>query len=367
MNASEATNGFATSLYKELGQPNDNIFFSPYSVATALGAVGEGAKGVTADELRNALPFGKVSRENLGALYKTLNSVSSVSLANALWLYEAYHLFPEYEAIVRDIYFSEIQKVDFKNNPEGTRDLVNVWVLEKTRDKIKELIPTDGVNPLTRLIVANAIYFKDAWKTEFDKDKTRDGKFFLPGGKSIDVPMMYAKKREVGFWETKEFKVLQMPYRGGDVDMTLVLPNDEYDRAAVESNLPSIIQNQNFQEPYPNKVNIWLPRFKIETEYRMIPALKKLGINQVFSDHSDLSGLTPDDNYLKIGGVFHKAFVDVNEEGTEAAAATAVMVMRCLSIEYTPEFRADHPFFFFIRHSSSNTILFMGKIVNPIG
>lgn len=360
-------NRFAIRLYSEMArETKGNIFFSPYSIASAMNIVGEGARGTTETELKQVLPFGQASRDELKALYQSINDVSSISLANALWLYEKYSLSQDYERVVKDIYFSELRGVDFKSNPEGCREIVNKWVLEKTKDKIKDLIPQDGVDELTRLIIANAIHFKDSWKTEFDPTETRQETFFLPNGTCL-TPLMKAKKLRTGFCRSERYQMLSLPYRDESTDMVIVLPESEDIRPAVEASLVDIVENKNFSNPTSEQVDVWIPKFKIETDYSLVPTMKNLGITKVFTDRSNLSRITQDDPYLKVGGIFHKAFVDVNEEGTEAAAATAVVVTRCLSITMTPAFRVDHPFIFFIRHRASGTILFMGRITNPLG
>jgi len=360
-----AYNNFAVSLYNKLKQPNQNVFFSPYSIATALGMVGEGARGRTSNEMRDILPFGVVSQKDLQALYRNIHQIESINLANAVWLHGQYTLFSNYREIVKEIYFGEIRLVNFQYNPSGARDLVNAWVLDKTKQRIKDLIPPNGITDLTRLVLANAIHFKESWKAKFDKSLTRADKFYVyPDCKTINVPMMNAMKRGARYWGDDSFQVLQMPYAGDCLDMTIVLPRTEADMKYLESDMTKVFN----ETLYTTQVNIWLPKFKIETEYSLVPALKKMGIKKVFEDTSDLSGITPDDDQLKIDGVFHKAFVDVNEEGTEAAAATAVLVMKCMNMSKpppVPNFKADHPFFFFIRHTESGVILFMGKIMKP--
>lgn len=255
---------------------------------------------------------------------------------------------------MKEFYGSEIETVDYKTDAEGARNKINSWVEERTNDRIQNLIPEGLLNPLTRLVLANAIYFKGNWAHQFNPGTTRPAPFTRLDGTTIDVPMM-SQTGTFKLAHSEEFKALELPYEGGDLSMIVLLSNKS-------GTLPSIdhetLDTLEFNE---RRLMVQLPKFKLESSFQLGDTLAAMGMPLAFSNQADFSRMTGTRD-LSIGAVVHKAFVEVNEEGTEAAAATAVM-MRSKSMP--PQFIANHPFLFIIRENSTGTILFIGRVMDP--
>lgn len=266
--------------------------------------------------------------------------------------------------ITKNYYEAGFKEVDFIKNTEPTRQTINQWIEEKTKDKIKELIKPGRLTTLTRLVLTNAIYFKGRWMSQFKKESTRPESFELISGDKAEVPMMNQAK-EFNYSENETLQILEMPYEGDKLSMVVLLPKEKKGIKGLENllnaeNLKNWISTLRQQE-----VIVWLPRFKMTSEFIMNEALKSLGMVDAFDMKlADFSGMTPDP-VLYISEVIHKAFVDVNEEGTEAAAATAVITREAAMPEPKPVFRANRPFIFIIRDKSSDSILFIGRVMDP--
>ncbi len=359
-------NSFALGLYAKLKDEKGNIFFSPASVSTALAMVYEGARGETAEEIRSTFNYSEHNEERrdyFRCMMERLNKKEEydITIANALWAQKDFGLLKDYTDIVDRHYGGKVTSVDFIKDTENTRQTINNWVENKTNDKIKNLLSKDSVNGSTRLVLTNAIYFKGDWEKQFDKDLTREEEFRTESEK-VNTPMMrHEKSQKFRYGETEEYQILELPYKGGELSMLLILPKDGYfemvESSLTEDNLEAWQQGMSYGE-----VIVEMPKFKTETEYEMRGTLSAMGMPMAFSEVADFSGITGDRD-LEISGVIHKAFVDVNEEGTEAAAATGV-VMRSFSISRPKVFRADHPFIYAIQEKNSN-ILFMGRVVSP--
>lgn len=355
-------NQLSIDLYKKLSaENNDNLFLSPYSISSALAMVYGGAGGTTAEQINNTLYFGGqgATHPALSHLRTTLNGIQGkghieLSIANSLWPQVDYAFLPDYLAMTKEFYGSNIESVDFKTNTEGARQKVNGWVEEKTNDRIQELIPKGMLDPLTRLVLANAIYFKGNWARQFKAEHTHPALFKLADGTTVDVPIM-SQTADFKLAHTKEFQALEIPYEGGDLSMLILLPS-ESDKSPNLS-LETLAELQ-FNEM---EVMVQLPRFKLESTFQLGDTLAAMGMPMAFTRHADFSGMTGTKD-LYIGTVIHKAFVEVNEEGTEAAAATAVG-MKLTSMP--PQFIANHPFLFLIRENSTGTILFIGRVADP--
>jgi len=367
---SEALNIFSFEIYKEFIKSGDeNIFFSPYSIFIALAMTYEGARGQTAEEMMSILHIAQNNTSILNSvkqLYEFLNQNQdfTISTANALWIRENLDLLLEYSNIIDNYYMGNPSKVNFSNAEEAAR-IINEWVEEQTNEKIKDLVtPTDVFK--AALVLTNAIYFKGDWKVQFDPENTKDLEFKLPSGETITVPTMCMEGSEelFNYTETEELQILELQYVGGDLSMIILLPKEKNVTGIVETlSLEQLSEwKKNFSE---TQVDIYLPKFKLETEYDLEKALKDMGMVIPFSmDGADFSGIFPNKNDLYISKVIHKAFVEVNEEGTEAAAATAVIIFDNCIASYTT-FRADHPFIFLIQEKGSGSILFMGNVGNP--
>ena len=359
---------FAVDLYHQLRGAEGNLFFSPYSISTALAMTYAGARGDTEAQMAQALHFA-LSQEELHPAFAALEGHLAqiqakgdiaLHVANALWPQVGYAFLAAFLDLCQRCYGVTITPVDYATDPEAARQQINAWVEEKTRDKIKELLKPPHVPPLTTLILVNAIYFKGNWASQFDPEDTEDGPFDRLVGDAVGAPMMRQKAR-FGYRETDDLQVLELPYVGGDLSMLVLLPRERDGLPALEAALT--VENLALwtQRLHATEVQVLLPRFKLSGEFDLGETLKAMGMVDAF-DAADFSGMTGQRD-LFISAVVHKAFVDVNEEGTEAAAATAVVMGRGFS--FTPVFEADHPFLFLLRENSTGSILFLGRVMDP--
>ena len=362
-------NNFTFKMYKELAGGSDNVFFSPYSISTALGMAYEGAKGKTATEISSVLnlPTDNTTRHDMFKdLQQSINSEQSgyeLGTANAYWPRVGLPINPQYESTLQTAYGAHGEALDYTNDPTGSVDTINTWVENRTNDKIKDLISTNDVNENTALILTNAIYFKSNWLYQFDPLATKDQQFTLSDGSTALTPMMKIDDEKVLFNFTQKdgVKMLELQYTGYNLSMYLILPQDN-DIASLEDKFDSAMFSSLKQSLEPTYVPILIPKFKFELKYFLKDQLIALGMPTAFSDDADFSGIRDDGTGTKISKVIHQSFIEVNEEGTEAAAATAV-IMEDLGIPL--EFTADHPFIFLIEHKETGQILFMGKVENP--
>ena len=360
----DANNQFAIDLYSELSSGNnkDNIFFSPISISTAFVIAYEGANGNTADEIQKTFDFVQNDdkrRDSFLSLIKSMNEEDSkeykLRLANALWLADGFKPNEEYVNVARDYYDSKVTTVNF--NSDGI-DKINAWVKDKTEGKIEEIFAPDPANAAIQLAITNAIYFKGTWTEQFDPEKTKMDDFYTDKDTTVKVPLMELETAFLNITRTDQARIVELPYEGEKVSMLVLLP-EEIDgiRSLEESITTDNLKKwrEDFQEI---KTKVYLPKFKLETTYDLVPILQELGIHDAFVN-ADFGGIS--DSGLFIDKVVHKAFVEVNEEGTEAAAATGIAMLQSGPIE----FRADHPFVFVIQDNESGNILFMGRITDP--
>lgn len=372
----DAVNGFAFNFFDELYNNSDdssNIFYSPYSVFVAMAMTYEGAKGDTADEMAEVLTIEQDNasfHEYMKALYDYLNKQSdyNISTANALWVKENLELLEEYQNIIETYYNGKATDVNFDNRTKAV-NIINQWIENHTNGLIKDLIKEYHITPLTALILTNAIYFKGMWKVQFDPANTTDRDFQISSDNTIPVSTMSLVNTEdkFNYTETEKLQMLELPYSGDEISMLVLLPKEGYDLTEIikimDSNTLSELKNSMNEK----MVDIYLPKFTIETEYSLKDYLQNLGMIKSFTNYADFSGMTGRKD-LCIDEVLHKAFIEVNEEGTEAAAATAV-IMRLTSVNGNEDdrivFDVDHPFLFLIQHKETDTILFMGSITNP--
>lgn len=371
--AAEANNAFALALYQQLAESEGNLFYSPYSIYTALMMTYAGAAGQTAEQMKQALeitvPEGE-AHAALNALNLTLKNnsmfdgapVFSFNVANQLWGQRDFAFNEQFLNTLSAYYDANLKTVDFRDS-ENARALINLWVAAQTNDKIKDLIPEGVLNALTRLVLTNAVYFKAAWMNQFDPANTAPGTFTLSDGSQVDVPMMRAQRSMQAFVD-EQFAVVELPYVGGRYSMALVMPA-QGGLAEFESSLDAERLNEILGSLSTASVTLSLPKFKLESSFGLSEAMKTLGMTDAFTPGlADFSGMEGTRN-LYISDLLHKAYVDVNEEGTEAAAATAVVVgMTSMPAEsYTIDF--DRPFLFLIRDIQTNAILFMGRMADP--
>lgn len=375
---SSANSLFALELFHTLNEsnPTGNIFFSPFSISSALAMVFLGAKGSTAAQLSKTFHFDSV--EDIHSRFQSLNAEVSkrgashtLKLANRLYGEKTYNFLPEFLASTQKMYGADLAPVDFQHASEDARKEINQWVKGQTEGKIPELLAAGVVDSMTKLVLVNAIYFKGMWEEKFMKQDTTDTPFRLNKKDTKTVKMMYQKKKFLfGYISDLKCKVLDMPYQGGELSMVILLPEDIEDESTGLKKIEEQITLEKLRE-WTNReklenidVHVKLPRFKIEESYILNSNLGRLGLQDLFtSSKADLSGMSGSRD-LFISKIVHKAFVEVNEEGTEAAAATAGIATFCMLMP-EEEFTADHPFLFFIRHNPTANVLFLGRVCSP--
>ncbi len=380
-NIVDANNKFSFDLYAKLRQEknDDNIFFSPYSIVSAFAMTYEGAREETAKEIAKVFYFPTDDRTRREQFLKMLNEVNKkdqkykLHTANALWVEKKYKLLDDYLKTIEKYYHGKATNVGFidAEEREKSRKMINGWIEEKTNHKIKELIKREHLSKDTRLVLTNAIYFKGSWEMQFDKSATKEEDFKISPDKKVKVPMMSLGMKglefpEFMYTETEDLQALELPYEGRGLSMLIFLPKKDIKEVEKKLNYDMLKQLKSRMELRP--VEVYLPKFKFEGDYTLNDTLKKMGMPIAFDDNlADFSGMSGKSD-LYIGYALHKAFVEVNEEGTEAAAATAV-IMVTKSAVYKPKkpvtFRADHPFIFLIQHNKTGVILFMGRVYDP--
>jgi len=355
---------FAVKLYQQLGAAGGNLFFSPFSVSSALGMTYAGARENTAAEMQAAMSFG-LDQEPLHDAFRQLNEKlasaanndgQKLNIANGLCLTGG-DVSEEFKALLQNYYDAELFS--------GDLDKINGWVSTKTEGKIEKIL--EALSPNSVCVLLNAIYFKGTWESRFDEAATREAPFKLSATEEIKVPLMY-QKGSFRLIEKDTFNAIAMPYKGKSLTMVVVLPQQVDGLAGLEKELSVekldawLAELDSVSE---QDVMLYLPKFKLETGYDLVPACTALGMKDAFAPAAaDFTGMGWPKGKLWISQIKHKAFVEVNEEGTEAAAATAVE-MATKSISMDPVFKADHPFIFMIRDNSTGSLLFMGRIANP--
>ncbi|GBM18216.1 Serpin B6 [Araneus ventricosus] len=374
-----ANNELAFNLHRKLvsGSPK-NVFFSPMSISSAFAMLFYGAKGNTAQELRKALGYEKASIPNdlihatfncfLNEVLKSGDSSEGYVLnsANAVLVDKHLELLEEYRSDVQELYKAVVRDVDFLREAPKVVNEINAWVREKTNGMIEKLF--DELSPATVLVLLNAVYFKGTWERQFEPSKTRNEIFYNNGLESTgkSVPLMHLTSR-FPYASVDNFQALELPYKGENISMLILLPNQRDGLRALENSLTPEKLAEIQRELYKTKVEVSLPKFKMEFEKELSPEVKALGANKIFSAGSaDFSGMTPSKNVC-VTQVIHKAIIEVNEEGSEAAAVTGIVFTRMRPMpDMTAKFRADHPFLFAIveKGSKSNMILFLGRVNN---
>uniref|UniRef100_A0A8D1NJS2 Leukocyte elastase inhibitor n=1 Tax=Sus scrofa TaxID=9823 RepID=A0A8D1NJS2_PIG len=374
---SAANTRFALDLFRALNESNPagNIFISPFSISSALAMILLGTRGNTEAQMSKALHFDTV--KDIHSRFQSLNADINkcgasyiLKLANRLFGEKTYHFLPEFLASTQKTYGAELASVDFLRASEEARKAINEWVKEQTEGKIPELLASGVVDSATKLVLVNAIYFKGSWQEKFMTEATKDAPFRLNKKDSKTVKMMYQKKKfPFGYIKELKCRVLELPYQGKDLSMVILLPDSIEDESTGLRKIEQHLTLEKLREwTKPEnlellEVNVHLPRFRLEESYDLNAPLARLGVQDLFGSRADLTGMS-EARDLFISKVVHKSFVEVNEEGTEAAAATAgIAVFAMLMPE--EDFVADHPFIFFIRHNPSSNILFLGRLSSP--
>ncbi|KAE8280066.1 Leukocyte elastase inhibitor [Larimichthys crocea] len=373
----KANTSFCLDLFKKLGDDGAaNVFFSPFSISSALSMVFLGAAGNTAKQMSEVLKTQDCLDEihvNFAKLLDEFNKAGApyaLSVANRLYGEQSYQFVQDFIGMTKEFYSAELESVDFRGNFEAARLNINSWVEDKTQGKIKDMLVQGVLDNMTRLVLVNAIYFKGNWNKQFLESRTQDAQFKISKNNTKTVKMMHQKSKfPLTYIPDVDCQILEMPYKEKELSMLIFLPNETECGSGLEK-LEKALTYENFVEwTRPDmmdevEVQVGLPRFKMEEKYDLKSVLVSMGMVDAFSPvSSDFSGMSPG-NDLMLSKVVHKAFVEVNEEGTEAAASTAaVMMLRCAM--RTPPFVADHPFLFFIRHNPSMSILFAGRYCSP--
>lgn len=378
----EANNAFAIDLYQELRNNQGNLFLSPYSISSALAMTYSGADGPTRSEMARVLHFDSI-QTNIPAAFQKLNNRIhqvqrwnriSLMTSNSLWCQQSYPFAANFLELIHECYSGDAESVDFINAPEAAQNKINSWVARATDGKIQNLIGPGKFSTLTRLVLCNAIYFKGKWQTQFKASETRPAPFYVSTNQTVTVPMM---------WQQSEFKtmrsdddsveLLELPYVGRDLSMIIILPAGEpqfdpdgsYSLSDVEGRLTAQTLHSwltNLDQRMPYKINVSIPRFTTVQDFNLSGQLESLGMISAFDENrANFSGMDGTTN-LYLSDVFHKAFVEVNEAGTEAAAASWVVVK---TRGGPGRFVADHPFIFLIRDNATDAILFLGRIIDP--
>ena len=367
----QGNNAFGLNLYAALRARPGNLFLSPFSIATAMSMVYSGARARTAEQMAAVLHLPSDPQQVQSGFAELLNTLQAgakahgyrLDIANGLWAQKDYPLLPAYLNAMRSAYSAEIDSVDFVHEAEAVRARINSWVAGRTQDKIKDLFPRGAFHPDTRLVLANAIYFKGTWASQFKAERTHDAPFTLLGGGTVQVRMMEQQAR-FNYLDAGTFQVLELPYKGDTLAMDVFLPRKPDGLADFEQGLTAEALAGSLAKFHMELVRLALPRFTITSSFELNRELAAMGMPLAFQSGADFSGMSERSRELVLSTVVHKAFVDVNEEGTEAAAATGTGFKATAVIRYI-EFRVDHPCFFLIRDLSSGAILFLGRLDKP--
>jgi len=364
----ESDNSFGLKLFREINtdEKNENVFISPLSISMALGMTLNGANGATKQAIQNTLELAGLTDQQINESYRSLAELLvgldpkvKFKIANSIWYRNSLTFEQNFLDVNRKFFNAEVSALDF-SNPQS-KNIINSWVENNTNGKIKQIV--DNIDPLTVMFLINAIYFKGTWTYEFEKNKTQDDFFNLPDGSRVPCKMM-AQAGNFSYYASDDFQAVDLPYGDELFSMTIILPNPGKDIDALVETLTAENWNSWINNFATFEGELYLPRFKLEYEIKLNDVLKSLGMEIAFDpSRADFTGM------YRSGGVYidevkHKSFVEVNEEGTEAAAAT-VVDMKLTSIGSGFTIRIDRPFIFAIREHHSGTILFIGKIVNP--
>jgi serpin B len=364
---------FALDLYARVKASDGNLFFSPYSISTCLAMTYAGAGGDTAAQMAKTLHFATNQTQiaaSFSELQRELNKLREekgieLNIANGLWTQKEHPLLPDFLDLARTRYEANPQQVDFRVRAETARMEINDWVSHKTKGKISDLIQPGVLDQATRLVLANAIYYKARWARQFEQHNTTNASFSVTTNRKLQAPLMNLTA-DFRYAEIEGLQLLELPYVGNDLSMVVLLPREIDGFTSMEALLNEPTLDNWLTQARDQKVNVFLPKFKLTAQFSLAQTLIGMGMTEAFSPSADFSGMDGARD-LYISAVVHKAFVDVNEEGTEAAAATGT-VMRSMAVfrpQPIPTFRADHPFLFLIRDTQSGSILFLGRVVDP--
>ncbi|MDR3577726.1 MAG: serpin family protein [Anaerolineaceae bacterium] len=381
---SAGNRAFSADLYQKLRSGSGNLFFSPYSISLALAMTYGGAQAETASQMATAMHF-TLPADKLHPAFNALDQYLQaqggtgsnqqptptsgsgqdfqLAIANAIWGQKGFDFLPAYLDLLSQNYGAGLRLVDFSTAPEPARKTINDWVSQQTKNKIQDLFPQGTIDSNTRLVLANAIYFKASWSSPFEESNTQNGPFHLLNGTTVNVPLMVSGHTANSFEKGDGFQAVGLPYLGENVEMVVVVP-DEGTFSAFEASLDAAKLDQILKGLNGAEVDLTLPKFKTESSFSLSDTLASMGMPDAFNaDKADFSGMDGKKD-LSISQVLHKAYVNVDEKGTEAAAATGV-AMTASAVFNPPILKVDRPFVFFIYDQKSGTILFAGRELNP--
>ena len=369
----DGNSAFAFDLYQILGQTDGNVFYSPYSISLALAMTYAGARGETEQQMVDTLHF-ILPQDHLHPAFNSLDIELSqrgegaegkdgegfrLNIVNAIWGQKDYQFLPTFLDILAENYGAGLRILDFAKEPEESRITINDWASDQTEGRIKELIQEGLIDTFTRLVLTNAIYFNAAWQYPFEEDRTYDGPFYLLSGDKVTVPMM-KQTQLFGYTEGDGYEAVELPYDGGELSMVVLLPETSKFEM-FESSLDAQQMETIMEALEPRHIVLTMPQFEFESEYSLKEALTMMGMPAAFSARADFSGMA-DNRELYIDDVVHKTFLSVDEAGTEAAAATGViMAVIGMPIRVT----IDRPCILFIRDIKTGAILFVGRVIDP--
>jgi serine protease inhibitor len=370
----EGNTAFALQLYGKLRSTDGNLALSPYSISSALTMTYAGARGATARQMEQALHFDQ-SKTGLHELFGELDAAlkaaqgsNELSIANSLWPQEKYEFRDDFLNLLKKDYGATVTPLNYERETEQARATINKWVDDKTRHKIAEIIGPRVLNELTRMVLVNAMYFKGTWAAPFPESATQPDQFYAKPDTAITVPFMH-KRSHFSYGENDQLQLLALPYVGRQLEMIILLPRSRDGIGQLESSLTPASLSTWTSGMRDQQADVALPKFKMSTGFELAKTLAALGVKDAFDpERADFSGMDGRAHWLYISAVLHKAYVDVNEKGTEAAAATAVVMVGSAARPVEPPrvFRADHPFLFLIRDSTTGSILFMGRVAKPV-
>jgi len=369
----DSNNLFAFQLYKHINKPGENLFFSPFSISAAMAMTYTGARNETAKQISHTLHFNSEAKHFMGGFKNLIESIESdtadtanhiqLNIANSIWIADSLHLRPMFSLLMQTIYHTQASHINFADT--NAKNIINQWVESRTNNKIKNLIPDGGLNALTRMVLVNAIYFHAKWQKPFSKHYTITLPFYVSKHDSVNVKTMNITEN-YKYYENKNLQAIELPYKGDKLSMLIFLPKGIEGLAKMEKELTNHFYSHVIDSMYSKKVKLSLPKFSTKNQFQINDVLEKMGMPDAFTAKADFSAMS--DENLYIDKVFHKAFIDVTEEGTEAAASTVVIMGQSMVVN--PQLLAimyvNHPFVFVIRDNTTGCILFMGKITDPL-
>ena len=373
----EGNSRFAFDLYHQLRQGDDNLFYSPYSISLALAMTYAGARGETAKQMADTLHY-QLDQSSLHLAFNSLvielgkrgegakgkdGEGFRLNIVNAIWGQKDYKFLSTYLDLLAENYGAGLRVLDFIKNPNQSREVINQWVSDQTGSRIKDLIPEGSIDSLTRLVLTNAIYFNAAWKLPFQPEATTNGPFHLISGTDVTVAMM-KQTSSFKYLEDDNYQAIELPYDGQELSMVIFLPAPGQFKAFEEAMTYQLASNIMAQKNNNRQVALTMPKFEFESEFGLKETLMGMGMAEPFRDSADFSGMSSQSD-LHIDDVVHKAFVSVDEAGTEAAAASAVIVGTTSMPAEPVTVTLDRPFVFLIRDIKTGTILFIGRVMNP--